>query len=335
MISEMRNETRGAQVCPLCNSREHEKLDTYKQRWYLCLQCGNARRNIREPFPLDHEPARSLVNLATGLIREPNRTRLRRRFVTTQGASEVDDAYALYAEACRLNYNETRWRKYDDEFLALLSEMSIDIAGKRVLSISDGPGFFAKRIADQCKEVVITEYNQVAVDGMRRELGINAVVYDFNTQKLSDVFGENRFDLIFLRSCIAFCTDLPSLANELAKVLAPDGIAYVFFHRPTLGICLQWMMHDDYISNFWYTPETMKMRFAEAGLHPLHSLSRFESAYRPQKRYPRSFKAKALFYPFWWYYFLKSKVSNAHFSSELNEVSYGVFFGRQRIGVGN
>ena len=131
---------------------------------------------------------------------------------------EENKFYEAYSESCQLPYESTKWKIYDDQFLQLLDHVGINLTGKTVLSISEGPGFFAKRLADIAREIVITEINYKAVDAMRKELGIKAYKYDFNKDKLSDIFHNKKFDLIFMRSCMAFCNDLESLAKELAKV---------------------------------------------------------------------------------------------------------------------
>jgi SAM-dependent methyltransferase len=316
--------------CPFCKGRARETLDTYKHHWHVCLDCGNALRVRKARYLMEREPAKALLKLATALRPEPTRSQLRDEFFSVSRVIERDDAmYSYYAESCRLEYAATKWKRYDDEFLAMLAEMGIDLKDRCVLSISEGPGFFAKRIANQCKEIVITEINDAAVTAMRDELGVQAFVYNFNEHKLSDVFCGKQFDLIFLRSCIEFCLDLTALARELARVLVPGGIIYLFFHRPTLGGSLQWM-HDEYTSNQWYAPETVERVFIEAGFRILHPLARFRSAYDPRKRYRTTTKLKIIYSPFWYYYLLKSKLTNRHFSRELNEVSYSMFFRKEQ-----
>jgi SAM-dependent methyltransferase len=262
---------------------------------------------------------------------EPHRSFLRLQFLAPAAGETDTTSYSYYADACRLDYSHTKWKRYDDDFIAMLNAMRIRLEGQRVLCISEGPGFFAQRIMRECREVVVTEFNYDAVNAMRQELGVTAAVYDFNEHLLSEIFPDKQFDLIFMRSCLAFCSNLPRLARDIARSLRSGGIAYVFFHRPTLGGCLQWM-HDEYTSNYWYCPETVERLFSEAGMRPMHELSRFKYDEDPRRKYRPTFKTKVIYDPAWYFYFLKSKLLNKHFSRELNEIGYGIFFAKGPAG---
>lgn len=317
--------------CKICDGESFEVLDTYKHLWVMCLDCKNVKSFRKSKYLLEHQPLKQLLVMSTKIFTKRIAQIILNQFLPLVAVKNDDSKfYELYAELCRLPYESTRFKALDDQFLQLLDSVGIDLTGKTILSISEGPGFIAQRLTGVAREIVITEYNYKAVDAMRTELGITAYKYDFNSDKLSDIFENKTFDLIFMRSCMAFCNDLESLAKEIKKVLNKDGYFFTMFHTATTGGCLQWM-HDEYTPNNWYNPESVLRIFYQEGFRSLYPYTKFKCISNPKREYRNTFYTKALFNPFWWYYFLKSKFYNKYFNRETNEVSYSLFLQRKQF----
>jgi SAM-dependent methyltransferase len=309
--------------CIICNGNSFETLGSYKHYWIKCLDCENVKRFRKSRYMLDFQPIKIILKIGTKLL---GREAVLNELLPIHKILEQEDKfYEFYTESCKLVYEETKWKPMDDQFLNLLEQVGIPLAGKNILAVSEGPGFLAKRISKDVVKFIVTEINHGAVEAMKKYLGIEAYKYNFNEDKLSDIFPQDKFDLILLRSCINFCNDLKALAKELTKIIKKNGVVYLTFHRPTLGGCLQWM-HDEYTSNFWYHPETMLKTFADEGFRVLFPYTKFKYVSNPQKRYRARLVSKLFYYLFWYYYFLKSKINNKHFSREINEISYVLFF---------
>ena len=309
--------------CVICNGNSFETLDSYKHYWVMCLDCENVKRFHKTRYMLDFQPLRAFLKAGTKLL---GQEKMSNELLPIHNILEQEDRfYEYYTESCKLVYEKTKWKPYDDQFLNLLEQAGVSLSGKDILAISEGPGFLAKRISKDVAKVIMTEINHEAVETMNKHLGVEVYKYNFNEDKLSDILSQNRFDLILLRSCINFCNDLRALAKELAKVVKKNGVVYLAFHRSTLGGCLQWM-HDEYTSNIWYYPETMLRIFAEEGFRLIFPYTKFKGVSNPKKMYRARLLVKLFYYPFWYYYFLKSKIMNKHFSREINEISYALFF---------
>jgi len=331
----LHKELNNYEKCEICNGNSFEVLDTYKHLWVMCLDCKNVKRFRKSKYLLERQPLKTIFKITTKILtpftftlssglKKPIRQMALDQFLPVMGNMEENEFYKYYSESCKLPYESTKWKIYDDQFLQLLAQVGIDLTGKTILSISEGPGFFAKRLTNVAREIVITELDYKTVEIMRKELRVKAYKYDFNEDRLTDIFHNQKFDLIFMRSCMAFCNDLESLARELAKSINKGGYVFTMFHAATIGGCLQWM-HDEYTSNYWYNPETVLRIFRDAEFQSIYPYTKFKNTANPSKKYRRPFYAKILFSPFWWYYFLKSRIKNKHFSRETNEISYSLF----------
>lgn len=306
--------------CSVCGGEVFSELDTYKHTWRQCVACQTVVREGKAKSPLQGPLLDTALSAASFLF--PGKARSARKTLAVDPGvhASPDEFYRYYAESVSLDYGQTKWKKYDDQFLARLAEMGVVLSKKRVLSISDGPGFIAKRIASEVESIVITEISPAAVEVMREKLGIDARVYDFNRHALSDVVN-GQFDCVFLRSCIDFCEDIGALARSLRAVVAPGGCVYFIAHAPSRGDCLQWMF-DDYTSNRWYPPEVMVRVFEAAGFRSQFSHTRYRSALNNSKAYPKP----ALLTAIQEVYRLKAQLENPNFSSESESVQYACLF---------
>ena len=146
--------------CAFCgNENDFESLITYKQLWHLCKHCRNARREMRGQLfwekPLPNLLFRALSPILCKLI-----PRLPRLLLHEDSGKNAELLYDFIGTATEEYYAVSSIKTNDDNFLQLLESSGLDLRGKTVLTLSDGPGFFAKRIQPIVKRVLTTEINQ-------------------------------------------------------------------------------------------------------------------------------------------------------------------------------
>lgn len=141
--------------------------------------------------------------------------------------------------------------------------ININMNGKKILDISGEPGLLAKQLEGVAERVLVTGYSQIAVDAMKKQLGIDAIKFDYNQDRLHEVI-KDKFDIVLIRWSINFCLDLKAFAYSLRKLVHDDSIVYISFVPPTLGCCLRWQ-YDEYTYNILYHPETIARIFTEEG----------------------------------------------------------------------
>jgi len=175
--------------------------------------------------------------------------------------------YDYYDEYSKLAVEETKWYGEAENNRKTLGTYGISLTGKTILDISGGPGFVAKELSKSAERVIVTEFSKKAVEGMKKNLGVEAVKFDYQKDKISDIL-KYKFDIIFINFSINFCYNLKSFVNDLKNVINKDSVIFVSFVLPTLGCCLRWH-HDEYTYNVLYHPETMGKVFSEEGFTPV------------------------------------------------------------------
>jgi SAM-dependent methyltransferase len=136
---------------------------------------------------------------------------------------------------------KSRVKKFlDDQLLFNL------IQNKRILDVSGGSGYFAAELIKYgAQSAVTTELSEQVVNFTKLNTGLQSFKYDINKDVLEKQVNQGAFDLILLRGCIEFSTDLPKLVDQLTSVLNNKGQVLVTFIEPTLGCALR-TQFDDY-----------------------------------------------------------------------------------------
>jgi hypothetical protein len=244
---------------------------TYKHLWLACRDCGNVFRQRRQRYPASFLLPRALRNrLPVGLP------------ALLLPAEEIIDnesrMYAYYPEVSAAGSSVgTKWEGELDRIKATLSMHGVDLAGKTVLHLSGGPGFLVHELQNYASRAVVTEFSRESVEGMRKNLRVESLKYDYNTDDLGALFSE-PFDVILIPYSINFCLDLPSFTSALSKISHRGTVVYVSFVPPTLGCCLRWQW-DEYTYNALYTPDTMSKAFTGAGFTELATRSEGDYPY--------------------------------------------------------
>jgi SAM-dependent methyltransferase len=241
-------------VCPICKGTERTTINSYKHYWHSCDRCENI---FRERKPRYLIPA--IVPNSIG-----QHIPFHDSFYPVENVIQQESQfYDYYANITEEQIRGSKWEAQALDMARQLSERGIELAGKRVLDISGGPGHVIKTLPGISRDSVVTEYSQVAVDGMLRNFGINAVQYDFNADNLHEKVS-GTFDIVFIRYSINYCRDVPRFLASLKPLLASGAFVYVIFLPPTLGYCLR-RQHDEYDVHALYRQETMEAFFGDAG----------------------------------------------------------------------
>ena len=252
----MRELTKGEVRCSFCGASDFEVLRTYKIDWHLCKQCHNADRENRGDIFWERPFPNLLFRLGLPIAK-----RIFSR-ISEMLLKNTSLAYDSYGDITEERYVSGGWKKDDDDFFQFLSECKIFLDGKSVLTISDGPGFFAARVKT-AKRVLTTEFEWLSVMGMR-DRGIEVIKFDLNTDDLEEVCDYDKFDYVFFRSGIEFAIDIPEFLESLSSVMHEKSIGIISTHHPTQGVALEFM-YDDYMLWHLLNPETVSHLLSEAG----------------------------------------------------------------------
>jgi len=300
--------------CPVCGGCSKTGIDSYKHTWVSCNDCGNVFRKRKERYLfsrlIPHNIARMFLS-----------DRLRSNLYAMEDIREDESLfYDYYASVSATNVEETKWAPLFDKLRNNLGKYGVDMTDKKVLDISGGPGFLTREIAKIAKKAVVTEYSQVSVDGMIKNLGINAVKFDYNTDDLSNVVSD-KFDIIIIEYSINFCTNLKKFVASLREILNERGVVYVSFCPPTLGCCIRWQF-DEYTYNILYQPETMAKIFQEEGFSLISGLS----ASWPDNHYSYSAKRPLMARLSYLPYVFLARAGNKSINRELIQKSFMQLF---------
>ncbi len=307
-------------ICPVCRHSKISVIKSYKHLWFSCLECQNVYRQRRPIYPLEHILPFIHPENFHGAIK-----RVVVDFFRQEEVMDRDSTFYDYYADCSQNEKG----KWSNELQALEEELAschLSILGKKILDLSGGPGFFAKGCEEKAAKVYVTEFSSTAAEAMKNNLGVNAVKFDYNNDQLEELF-EDKFDLIFIRWSVNFCTDLEKLVLSLGKILNSSGAVYISYVTPTLGCCVGWQF-DDYTYNVLYTPETVHRVFEEHGFKTLRRYCHTE--YKHKKHYySKTLKNRIMgLYraPFLSYYLWLARLTHEHINKENIQRNYAAIF---------
>jgi SAM-dependent methyltransferase len=107
-----------------------------------------------------------------------------------------------------------------DEFLT--DDM---IAGRRVLDVGCGLGFFSERLVQRGALVTACDLGPGLVEKTKRRAGCEAVVAD--ALHLTDTFGANQFDAVVSSECIEHTPSPCDVLKQMVAVVKPGGVVAV------------------------------------------------------------------------------------------------------------
>lgn len=169
-----------------------------------------------------------------------------------------------------LNAEKTHQREVES-VESMLARAGVEVSGD-VLDISGGPGHVAAHLARRARRVVLTEVVEPALHEARRQRGLDARRFDFDGAPLNEVV-DGRFDTLLCRFSLAWCLDLPRLAEGMAAVASPNAQAMLTFVRPSRGALIGTGLEVCPPRVFWHARFVERV-FAAAGW-------RLESSFEP------------------------------------------------------
>lgn len=259
--------------CKVCGASDWQKISSYKHRWYICNECNSAFAVRKDRYlfssPIFSWPINQLDRILGGKLRA-----LKEDFLKNDQVEEDESiSWSFYTELLDKSQLDV-FSEEADHHLNWLESLGIDWHGKRILCISTAPGILASKLATSA-EVVATEYSPAVVEAMSKHLGLNSILYDFNSDALESVV-EGKFDLIFAIGIVNWCSDQRSFITSLTKVLNPNGVVLIQNNTPSIGYMLSWQFMDG-MANNWIQNEAFLSLFFQSG--PYRLIGKYNTKY--------------------------------------------------------
>lgn len=268
--------------CPICESVNLTRFNSYKHFCYSCNDCnGIFHFQKQDKYLFEYVLPRSILKKML-----PRQAFL--RLFHDIGDFNPPDFYDEYAKQCRV---ETTFRSSEvKQLLDQFEVAGIKIENKAVLDISGGPGFVAKYLQTICERVVVTEYSEIATKAMSETLGVKTIKFDYNSDKLNEILSE-KFDIVLLRSSIIFCQNLDHLISSIRNILKPDGHVLVETILPTLGEVFWWQQME-YKFPIIFSQETIEKYFYKNGFSLMYGYREYGSYERVKLRGEGDFRKR-------------------------------------------
>ena len=310
--------------CSICRKNSFfSKIDTYKHIWHFCHECKSmfSKKKIKNDSKIK-------INLVNYLSKITNQKRIKKLLLFESIDGDIFYEYSNKRFATTGNYipdknKDNKWKKYDQDFIKYLQENNVDLNSKKILSISDEPGFIVDDFIKftSIENIMLTAYENVTANEMANKLGCKVKKFDLNKDKLSDI-STDKYDLIFFRSTLNFNLDFISLFSEIEKISKKDTKIIFNFHSPTISSCLMWMF-DDYTLLSLVNLDYINSIIKNSNFDILFSK---KIILNPRKHYYNTLFKKLFYYPFYFFYLLKIIIKKFFgkypFKIDFNEISY-------------
>ena len=120
--------------------------------------------------------------------------------------------------------------KHQSRMLETLERWTGNVAGKRVLDLGTGRGGLAVALTLAGAQVVAVDLRRRNLQILRHRCGRYSISVD-STRCMGEAlpFNNGSFDLVICKDVTEHCRSPRELVKEIARVLAPEGKAYVTF----------------------------------------------------------------------------------------------------------
>ena len=223
--------------CIICNKINFlESINSYKHFWYYCRSCKNIFS--LKKFKNDNYMFSLFIKFLSLLFKKEQLNKL---LLSTN--SKGEDFYSYYKKILK-DDKKDKWDNHDKKFNKYLRKNKINLNNKKILSISDEPGYLSILLKKYTKKITFSALNKDVAEIMSKKFNIKTKKYNFNKDKLSDTF-KTKYDLIFFRSTINFNVNFENIIKEISKISKKNTICIFNFHSVSISSCLMWMF-DDY-----------------------------------------------------------------------------------------
>jgi hypothetical protein len=169
-----------------------------------------------------------------------------------------NDFYKWYHKTLD-KYKDTKNLK-DDKFrelelkawLEFYKKNNFSFQNKKILFISEEPGFLPKKISE-IANVKMTAFENSVSKKINDVLKIDCKTFDINKDNLLDLFDE-KFDICVSLGNKNYCLDNENYLKNLTQIIKDDGYLIVDNKNPSLGYLIYWQFHD-YISTTFISNE--------------------------------------------------------------------------------
>lgn len=254
----MKNSNPQENKCPVCGSLSNIRFNSYKHYCFACYDCNSIFHEKKKgKYLLEYFlPQNILLKIL------PRQAYLRLFHVPKNKIYDRASFYDVYSSESLNNdkFRISQAQQFCDQF----EINGINLEGKRILDISGGPGVVASELAKKGADVIVTEFSEQSVAGMKNHLGVNAIKFDYLNDKLEDVFNGKLFDIVAIRSSIIFSGDIEKLLKSIDKIIEPSGYLLVETIIPSLGEVFWWQQME-FKFPIIYSQESLEKYFYKFG----------------------------------------------------------------------
>ncbi len=145
-------------------------------------------------------------------------------------------AYDRMAEAYVKKNEEGAFNAHFERpsMLALLPS----VRNLKILDLGTGPGGLASDLVLRGAQVTAVDGSQAMLAAARRRLGRRAQFLQLDLDHGLPGLNDSMFDVVASSLTIHYIADLPRLAREIARVMAPGGVLAVSTHHPVMDFPL-------------------------------------------------------------------------------------------------
>jgi SAM-dependent methyltransferase len=189
-----------------------------------------------------------------------------------------------------------------------LKKKNINLKKKKLISISEEPGFFYYQIKNSCSDILFTALNKLVCNEMRSTIGVNTITYDANSDNLYKLVNK-KFDIVLIRSVLNHIQDLKKFIKQIKNITYKKSIVVCDFHAPSLQNTIV-KGYDDYTFINLYNSEFVKNIFFKNNFKVMHESYQVEDLIK--RNYNDSYK-QILFKLFYFFLKFQNKLKNSNF----------------------
>jgi hypothetical protein len=228
-------------LCNYCNSNHIYKINSLKHYFFYCLDCKNIKS-----FSKNKKTVFNYISFIFYILDKIFKTTLRDMLCYYNTSAQ--DQYSYYLDVIKNHrYEDTKWFNYDQKFIKFLNDNLINLNNKKLISISEEPGFFYQLIKNKCKKVVFTALNNSVAKIMQSYIGVDTITYDANNDDISKQVND-KFDIILIRSVIGHINNLEKFIEQIKNITHNNTIIICSFHTPSKQSPILFG-YDDYTIN--------------------------------------------------------------------------------------